>query len=46
MKIDSPPNGRFALLNLTWDQLCKAALILMFIEVFGNGVVSSLVLSV
>lgn len=39
-----PTNGGPALANITFDQLCKVALILMFIEVFGAGAVTSLML--
>lgn len=37
-------SGRTAPIDITFDQLCKVALILMFIEVFGAGAVTSLVL--
>lgn len=38
------PNGGSRPIDITFDQLCKVALILIFIEVFGAGAVTSLVL--
>ncbi len=39
------PNGeRLPVSNITFDQICKLCLILILIEVFGDGFVTSLML--